>query len=73
MTLSLDRLRSRATKGGKAGAATNRMYYLRRIVGHDELGAEILECGHAQMPRQDMVGEYDAYRRRCIRCPKVKS
>lgn len=65
-----DRKRSRARKAGLAGAATNRMYFLRRIVGHDELGAEILECGHTQMPRQDLFAEYNADRRRCIRCPK---
>jgi hypothetical protein len=63
----------RAVIGGKAGAATNRLYHLRKIVGHDEIGREILECGHVQSVRQDLAGEYPADRRRCIGCPKASA
>ena len=45
---------------------------LRAIVAteHDECGAriEVLECGHKQRQRQDMIGPTNAYRRRCRHC-----
>jgi hypothetical protein len=62
--------RSRASKGGEAARKTNRSYFLRKVVGHDREGRELLECGHTIWPRQDMAGEYPAARRRCLRCPK---
>lgn len=49
-------------------------YPLRKITGHrrDYRGVlfEVLECGHEQLPVKDIIGETNAYRRRCIRCPK---
>ena len=29
---------------------------------------EVLECGHAVLPREDFVGRTNAYRRRCWQC-----
>lgn len=47
---------------------------LRRIVDtlvtDDGLRFEVLECGHRQPQRQDMIGPTNAYRRRCRRCAK---
>ncbi len=31
---------------------------------------EVLECGHVQPPRSDLVGETSAARRRCFRCKR---
>lgn len=45
---------------------------LRKIVGRDEnehgVPLEVLECGHKQPVRNDMIGPTNAYRRRCRRC-----
>jgi hypothetical protein len=49
-------------------------YPLRKIVGYDgdekypALIYELLECGHKMLPRGDMFGETNAYRRRCRKC-----
>jgi hypothetical protein len=32
---------------------------------------EVLECGHRQRPVQDIYGETNAYRRRCLECAKA--
>jgi hypothetical protein len=50
---------------------------LRKIVStefdqHDRR-IEVLECGHKQPQRQDMIGPTNAYRRRCAPCGKGKS
>lgn len=39
---------------------------LRKIVGHDKLGREVLECGHVQYPIT--FGPPNVIRRRCGRC-----
>lgn len=70
MPMSESNKRSRAIAGGMAARSTNRWYYLRKVTGHDKFGQETLECGHAQRAKSDMIGEYDAYRRRCRNCPK---
>lgn len=31
---------------------------------------EVLECGHFQLPVQDLMGETRAYRRRCRKCKR---
>ncbi len=45
---------------------------LRKIVGVDwdeyDLKLEVLECGHKQRVRQDMIGPTNAQSRRCRRC-----
>lgn len=49
---------------------------LRKIVGYEirplsatvALTHEILECGHALLPKADLVGFYQAGRRRCPFC-----
>jgi hypothetical protein len=44
---------------------------LKKIVGHVKVGyatMEALECGHFQMPKQDLMGETNAVRRRCTKC-----
>lgn len=46
---------------------------LRKIVGYirdEESGCdrELLECGHSQRPRRDMIGETNASRRPCRGC-----
>jgi hypothetical protein len=45
---------------------------LRRVVDTvtNEYGAlvDVLECGHRQNVKQDAIGYYYAYRRRCWRC-----
>jgi hypothetical protein len=61
---------NRARLGGQAARRTNQGYYLRRIVGFDGDGRELLACGHAIWPREDMIGPTNAIRRRCPRCPK---
>lgn len=52
---------------------------LRRIVryedrvpegGYTSLTYEVLECGHAQLPKVDVYGETIAVRRRCKKCAK---
>jgi hypothetical protein len=49
-------------------------YPLRKIVGYagdkkyPALTYELLECGHKMLPRRDMFGETNAYRRRCRKC-----
>lgn len=68
-----DLARSRAYAGGKASASSPlRLAPLRRIVSRevDDLGLvyELLECGHHQRPRSDMIGETVVYRRRCQPC-----
>lgn len=69
MGMSDSNKRSRARSGGKAAVSTNRWYYLRKVTGYDGR-LEVLECGHKQRPKSDMIGEYDAARRRCHQCPK---
>ena len=68
--------RNRAHQGGKAARATN-LYPLRKIVGVESVTIEgtsvsvlkeRLECQHLVHPRSDMVGETNAYHRRCYRC-----
>lgn len=67
----------RGRRGGLSAArrATN-LYPLRKVVGyvpHPEYPAvtlEELECGHTQHIKQDMVGETNAERRRCGKCPR---
>lgn len=48
---------------------------LRKIVGNsiDAYGVmtEVLECGHEQRPREDIIGPTNAYRRRCSKCAKA--
>lgn len=29
---------------------------------------EVYECGHYAPPKQDIIGEYNAVRRRCAKC-----
>lgn len=52
---------------------------LRKIIGYKEVDVshnqngmylrhEELECGHTVLPRQDIIGETNAYRRRCWQC-----
>lgn len=44
---------------------------LRKVVGHCRVGyttMEALECGHLQMPKSDLMGQTNAYRRRCRFC-----
>lgn len=69
--------RSRAYAGGMAAAKTNQGFHLRTVVAHElnQYGTidEVLECGHRQRPRSDMIGQYDAVRRRCRQCPKEPS
>lgn len=60
---------SRATSGGAAAKIINRRYPLRKIVGNDEDGREVLECGHTQSAVWDMIGPTYAARRRCKSCP----
>lgn len=49
---------------------------LRKTVGYErhdrypEVVLEVLECGHRQHPRTDMIGETNAVRRRCQKCAK---
>lgn len=52
-----------------AGRSNVLRYPLRRIVG-EEGGLEVLECGHKQRPRRDLVGVTNAVRRRCWRCAR---
>lgn len=64
---------SRASKGGMAARKTNRRFYLRKVVGKDEMGRDLLECGHAMHQAQDMIGDYHPTRRRCVYCPKEQN
>jgi hypothetical protein len=32
---------------------------------------EVLECGHEQRQKTDIIGPTNAYRRRCKRCPDL--
>jgi hypothetical protein len=32
---------------------------------------EVLECGHEQRQKTDIIGPTNAYRRRCRRCPDL--
>jgi hypothetical protein len=50
---------------------------LRKVVGRDygngqgelaEILFEVLECGHRQLPIEDIYGETHATRRRCPKC-----
>jgi hypothetical protein len=47
---------------------------LRKVVGHKPTAHgsmwEVLECGHWQPPRSDLVGETNAQRRRCGKCKR---
>lgn len=52
---------------------------LRRVLGETvipiegttyTMGVEMLECGHYQHPRQDIIGRTNAVRRRCRKCGK---
>lgn len=52
---------------GRMGARTTNRNPLRKIVKYSH-GYETLECGHAQRPRRDFIGETNATRRRCKRC-----
>jgi len=55
---------------------------LRKIVGYVNiktsedslcgLDYEVFECGHYAPPKQDIVGEYAAKKRRCHKCGKGK-
>ena len=67
---------NRARNGGKAAKKTNQ-YPLRKVVGVESIDVtgnanyvrkERLECGHLVHPRSDMIGETNAYRRRCYHC-----
>lgn len=72
----------RAAAGGKAADHTSPLRKIlrledvpiysvkdpERVVGWRTV--EVLECGHEQGIKQDMVGEYHAQRRRCKRCAK---
>lgn len=65
---------SRAVAGGRAAASTNKWFHLRRVehvAQHLGTTIETLECGHTMQPRSDMIGEYEATRRRCRQCPKL--
>lgn len=50
---------------------------LRKVVGtvyppeYPGVRHELLECGHSQPPREDIIGETNAYRRRCWRCKRA--
>ncbi|ATH91638.1 MULTISPECIES: hypothetical protein [Bacillus] len=33
---------------------------------------EVYECGHYAPPKQDIIGEYNAVRRRCAKCGRGK-
>lgn len=64
---------------GRNGASSlkrrgTQLYPLRAITGYTESPAgaplEVLECGHTQHIRQDMIGETVAARRRCRQCPQ---
>lgn len=37
---------------------------------HIELREELYECGHTRLPKQDIIGETNAFRRRCYKCAK---
>lgn len=66
---------SRARSGGNAYAVSAaRWAPLRKVVGADTYHSttvEILECGHDQRQREDMIGDTYATRRRCVQCLNV--
>lgn len=68
-------VQSRARSGGNAfSISPTRWAPLRKIVGTDSYRSttvEILECGHDQRVREDMIGETNAYRRRCVECLNI--
>jgi hypothetical protein len=70
-----DRVRSRARSGGNAySVSPARWAPLRKITdkrNYRNTVVEVLECGHEQRIREDMIGETNAYRRRCEQCLRV--
>jgi hypothetical protein len=42
--------------------------YFQKETMPGETRVEKLECGHWQMPKRDIYGETNAYRRRCKKC-----
>lgn len=44
----------------------------RPIPGAASCGHELLECGHVQLPREDIYGPTNATRRRCWKCAANK-
>ncbi len=55
---------------------------LRKVVGYEavdvgvlekyEIMHEKLECGHLQLPVKDIIGETNAFRRRCRKCGQAE-
>lgn len=45
---------------------------LKNIIGTDNLGREILECGHHIYAPQDIAGRVEANQRRCWKCSKLR-
>lgn len=74
--------RLRASKGGKAADHKSPLRQIVEVADRPIYGilnpnevvgwrtVEVLECGHEQGIKVDMVGEYHAYRRRCKSCAK---
>lgn len=67
--------RHRAMAGAQASRTNpTRFAPYRKIVGeepderHPILTNEVLECGHRQRPREDMIGRTYPSRRRCVAC-----
>ena len=60
-----------------------RAYPLRKVLGrvevpvetasHVVLIEELYECGHTRLPKQDIIGETNAVRRRCRDCALGKA
>jgi len=43
---------------------------LKKIIQTDEMGRDMLECGHSVYPPQDIVGAVGGTHRRCWKCYK---
>lgn len=76
---SLSRQRSQGGGPGRSGGkGRQRTGPLRKIVNsgtginpaYPLSVYELLECGHLQLPVQDLIGPTNAYRRRCTKCKR---
>ena len=45
---------------------------LKKVVGLDNIGRDVLECGHHIYAPQDIAGKIEANRRRCWKCGKAQ-
>lgn len=58
----------RASSGGRSYSVSPTRWAPLRKITDEHYPHEALECGHTLRVRSDMIGETNAYRRRCVEC-----